>query len=355
MQPTNLTKAPSTINRDNPLIALASKDYGGIFVVELATGDRQKLEISGDKVINVIGWATNGCTLFVESEKQRIIKVDTKGKILGEISDINSLKLGSAIARIRISPDEQWIALVLGTGNQEFTSYEFQNLVTISSKGSNEIFKLTDGGVVNDVSWKFDFTMVAFADIDNDSIQQVFISSPNGSSKIQETHFNKKSLTIRSLKWSPTGEKIAFIIHNEERQESYIGIVETRDPDNVIFINSVIAVNEFFWLPNDRIIADILPSDNDPSKLADRAIAWFNSDTGQEVGRISPENLPGEDFQMPGLLANSDRIGFFSDNNFYAYDTSSMQIEKGFDMFADLRYWFSAPKVIEEESCNTPE
>lgn len=337
------------------MIALASKDYGDIFLVALGTGDRQRLEISGDTVINVIGWATNGCTLFVETEKQRIFKVDIKGNILGEIADINSLNLEAAIARIRISPDEQWMALILGTGNQEFTSYEFQNLVTISSQDSKEIFKLTEDGVVNDVSWKFDSTMVAFTDKDNDNIQQIFVSSPNGSNRAQLTHLNKMSLTIRSLKWSSTGEKIAFVILDEEKQESYLGIVETRDTDNLIFINSVIGVNEFFWLPNDRIIADILPSGKDPSKLADRAIAWFDSDTGQEVERISPENLPGEVFQLPSLLANSDRIGFFSDENFYAYDTSSMQIEKGFDMFADVRYWISAPKEIEEESCKTPE
>jgi hypothetical protein len=162
------------------------------------------------------------------------------------------------------------------------------------------------------------------------------------------------SLTIRSLKWSPTGEKIAFVIVDEQKHEGYLSVVKIGDTGDLISTTSVSSVNEFFWLPGDIIVADVLPSGKNPNKLADRVIAWFNSDTGQEVGRIDPANLPGGVFQFPAPLAYSNRIGFFTDGNFYAYDISSMQMEKGFDIFTDMRYWFSAPKTVEEASCKTP-
>lgn len=354
MQPTNFSNPTSTTIHKNVMIALVSKDYGATYLVTLGTGDRQKLEISGDTIINVIGWAIDGCGFFVETEKNRIIKVDNQGSVLGEIANINSLNLEAAITQIIVSPDEQWMALILGTGNQEFSNYEFQNLAIISSKDPKDIFKLTEDGVVNGVAWKSDSTMIAFTDIDNDNIQQIFVSSPNGSNRTQITHQNKKSLTIRSLKWSPSGQKIAFVVHNEENQESYLGIIEPSDSDNINYTYSVIGVNEFFWLPNGKIIADILPRGKDPNKLADRTITWFDSDTSQEVGRISSDNLPGEIYQMLGQLANSESIGFFSDGSFYTYDTTSMQLEKGFSMFTDVRYWISAPKEINEKSCKNP-
>lgn len=345
-----VTLTPSHITGDNVVMAVASKDQGGIFLVESATGQSQKLEISGDTFIDVIGWAANGCTLFVETEQQRIIRVDIKGNIVEEIADLSSLDAEGSKGRIKISPDEQWISLILGTGYHGYTSFQFQNLVTFASWNTEEKFKLTENDGANDVSWNLDSTAVAFTDKDNNNIYQIFASSPNGSNRAQITRLSRTSVVIKSLKWSPTGEKIAFVIRDEEKQEIYLGIVKTVDPDNLIFIPTVGGVNDFFWLSNDRLIADVLPSDM-PNTFENRAIVWFDSDTGQELGRLSARNLPGGMFLWLGPLADSDRIGFFSDWNFYTYDVSSLQMEKGFGMFTDIQYWISAPKAVEAESC----
>jgi len=351
LPPATFTKTPFSTVSKIPTIAIAGKDYGTIFLVNPDIGTPQQLDISGDTAVNVLGWVENGCSLYVETEKQRVLKLNISGNLVAELADIDSLNLDAAITKITISPDEQWIALILGTGNQGFSSYEFQNLVTVSLQNSKEIYKVTEDSVVTDSSWKFDSGMIAFTDKDNNNIQQIFVTSPSGSNRTQLTHLNMTDLTIRSLKWSPNGEAIAFVIVDEEKHESTLGIVETGDTNNLIVTASVIGVNEFFWLSNDRIMANVLPIGKDSTKLGDRAIAWFDSDTGQELGRISPENLPIEVFQLPGSLANSDQIGFFAHTNFYVYDTSSLQLEKGFDIFTDMRYWVSAPIAIESEDC----
>lgn len=335
------------------IVAVVAKDYGTIFLVEVDTGLRHKFDIQGETAINIYGWSNNGCSLIVETETDRIVKADIEGNIITDIVKVGKLNFEGEMIQTSISPDEKWIAIVSGTGNQEFTSYEFQNLVTFYVQNqSSEIYKLTNSGLVNGIAWSPDSNLLAYNDNDIHGVQQIFISHPSGSNKFQLTHFESEGLVIRSLKWSPSGEKIAFAVINEEMHESYLGLIEISSDNHLKYISSIAGVGEFWWASDDILVADILPSGKNPDKITDRAISWYDASTGEQIGKLDTTNLPNGSFEAPGPLAFSDKMGFFSNGGFYVFDMSSSQIEHIFNKFIDIRYWISGPQSDDIESCN---
>ena len=351
------TPTPSAVpdhsTQEGLMIGLAGKDYGALFLVKTATGDIQKLQISGDTTINIYSWSDNGCTLFVGTESARIIQVDIAGNVINEMINIEETALNGKLIQARISPDEKWAALIFGTGNHEFTSYEIQNLYTVSVTDEPfRVYELTNSGVTTAVAWKPDSSLIAYANDDEFGDKQIFISNPDGTNKSQLTHLDIPISFIRSVKWSPSGNKIAFVIVDEDAHKSYLAVTNILENDNLVYINSIIGVNEFWWASDDMLVADVLPRGADPNTIGSRTVSWYDSTTGVEIGKIDSEKLSNGVIETPGPLAPSDKIGFFLGDGFYSYDISTAQIERIFNKFTDSRYWISAPVIFNKEVCD---
>lgn len=338
------------------VVAVVGRDYGALFLVETETEEHRKLEIPGEFGINIYGWSIDGCTLFVGTETNRIVQVDVEGNIKDEIVRIDDLDLDGNVVQTKISPDEKWVAFLSGTGNHEYASYEFQNLITVSVQDQGtKTYPLTNSGLVNDMAWEPARNLIAYNDSDVHDVQQIFISNPDGSERIQLTHFVEQGFIIRSLEWSPTGEKLAFAIVEEDTNESYLSIVNVPFENSLINIASIVDVNEFWWTSNDIVVADVSSLGKNPNIMTDRDISWYNATTGEELGSLDLTELPNGIFELPGPLAFSNTTGFFSGDGFYEYDLSSLQIERIFSKFSDIRNWISRPGVYDSEICTIKE
>lgn len=339
-------------------IAIAGMDYGSLFLVEVETGIHRKLEVPNETGINIYGWSRDGCTLILGTETNRVILVDIESNIKKEILRADDININGNMmpATVSLSSDENWLAFISGTGHQEYATYEFQNLIVVSIQDQkHEVYQLTESGLVHGISWKPDSSVLAYNDIDIYGVQQIFISNPDGSDKLQLTRFDKEGFIVRSVQWSPKGEKLAFIVSEKVTDTDYLAIVDTSLNNKITFIRSVETLNRYWWAPNDIIIASILASDENQNKPTDESLSWYNAVTGEKLGELDSSGLPDGNFALPGPLMFSNKIGLFSDNRFYVYDISSSQMERMFDQFTDMRYWVSAPKAFDKKSCSGKE
>jgi WD40 repeat protein len=351
------TSLPATDDSSHLLeglyIAIAGRDHGSLFLVDVKTGIYQKLEIPGEIGINIYGWSKDICTLIVGTETNRIIQIDVNGSIKKEILQTDELDFNGRmiLTTVSLSSDENWLAFISGTGNQEYATYEFQNLIVVSVQGEEyKIYQLTNSGLINGVSWKPDSSALAYNDVDNNGIQQVFISNPDGSERLQLTHFDKEGFVIKSLQWSPTGEKLAFLVSEKEGNTNSLTIVDTSLSNKVTSIGPIAGIKEYWWSPDDVVVANILQTD--PNKPAEDALSWYSAMTGEELGKLDSSDLPDVNFALPGPLMLSNQLGFFSHNKFYVCDISSAQLIPTFNQFTDMRYWISAPKAFDKDSCS---
>jgi WD40 repeat protein len=348
-----------TDNSDKPseklLIVIAGMDYGSLFLVDVETGIHQNLEIPGETGINIYGWADDGCTLIVGTATNQIIRIDVNGEIKDEIIRIDDLEFDGEIIlpNLSLSPNGRWLAFLSGTGHREYATYEFQNLISISIQDKKyEVFPLTHSGLVNNFSWNPNDNSLAYNDVDKNGIQQVFLSDANGSGRVQLTDFFQEELIITSLQWSPTGEKIAMSVFEENVGASYLIIIDMSSGKKIIPIRVMTQVNEYWWAPNDTIVAKVLEN---PNQNPNKTLSWYSSTTGEKIGEFDSTVLTDEFFILPGPLTFSTSVGFFSNYDFYIYDISSSHTEQLFNQFTDIRYWISSPSKYDVEKCNVEE
>lgn len=333
-------------------MAIVGRDPGSLFLVEVKTGIYQKLEIQGETGINLYGWSEDLCGLIVGTESNRILQVDLNGNVRKEILKTDELDFEGHImlTTVLISPDENWLSFLSGTGEQGYATYEFQNLVVVSVQDQeHKIYQLTTSGLVNGASWKPNGSSLAYNDVDNHGVQQVFISNPDGSARLQLTHFDKEGFGIKSIQWSPAGDKLAFLVSETEGNTNSLTIVDTSLSDNGIFIEPMAEIKEFWWSSDDVVVASI--QEMDQNKPANDALSWYSAMTGEELGRLDSADIPDGNFALPGPLRLSNQLGFFSQNKFYVYDLSFAQLVPTFNQFTDIRYWISAPKAFDQEDC----
>jgi len=365
LKPTSPTDIPVIVSPEisfsqlpnSILVAVAGKDYGSLFLVNLDAGVHHKLMIPGKVGINIHGWSKDGCTLIVGTDTNHLIRIDVNGHIKEEILNINNINFDGKIilTSISISPDEQWIAFISGTGHQEYSTYEFQNLVTVPVyRQNNHIYQLTDRGLVSDFSWKPDGSFIAYVDVDTSNIQQVFTSEPDGSKLKQLTHFTLEDLKIKSLLWSPTGERIAIAIMEETTGVNYLVVMDANLDEKKIPVQLQLMEEtiEYWWTQNDIIVVKAPTTDNGLNTLASKTLSWYSGTTGEKLGELDLMLLSNQVIMLPGPLTNSGKVGFFSDHSFYIYDIFSLHIEKKFNQFADMRYWISSPSIYQGYRCN---
>ena len=336
-------------------IAMAGVDSGSLFLVDLGTGLHRKLEIPGETGVSIYGWSQDGCTLLVGTETQRMIRVDLDGHIREEISRLDGLDAGGSLmsTSMPLSPDEKWLAFLSGTGNQEYATYEFQDLVIVAAQDqASQVRRLTHSGIVNDYSWKPGADRIAYNDVDAQGIQQVFVSSPDGSERSQLTRFAKAGVVVRFLTWSPAGEKLAVLLFEEATDTSYLAVIDTSSDNKLMPIHSMVKVQEYWWSAEDVIAARAYEAAENSNANDHGRLTWYSASTGEKLGELDPTALPDGSFGLPGPLALPNRAGFFSDHAFYIYDLSSARLEKAFDQFVDLRYWIPAPKAFDAQQCS---
>jgi hypothetical protein len=114
-----------------------------------------------------------------------------------------------------ISPNTEWITYieVSGEWGMSYETAEVQNLYLLKNDDSQKQIptRLSNNGgaTPESTSWSPDGKYLAFTDLDNNGIRQIFIFDLIGNKKIQISSFTE-NLTIYQIHWSPDSSWLVF-------------------------------------------------------------------------------------------------------------------------------------------------
>jgi len=178
-----------------------------------------------------------------------------------------------------LSPSGQWIEYAVWSGDFYFNSAEFQNVEIIKIPNGNPIQITSAGGATSTGGvWSPVEDKVAFADLDQNGYQQLYIYIPEGVGKKEKmTNFSDPDIRIRTIIWSEQGDKLALIIDRENQKtnsEDELWLVDFQ-PVNVNKIGLpeefTIISSQLYWSDDGKIIVIFT---NDSS--GNFGINWIN-------------------------------------------------------------------------------
>jgi len=262
----NMTATPNfSAILDGKLIIV--RNFSTNYLEDLTTGHGFVFLAEG-RWVDVLQWRANGCTLIAGMD-DGIYEVNLQGEIVRpiftfdsfpEVSD-GTIHLTSSIHRYAyypLSPDDTWLAYLIGSGNIEDRGddlepyrYEYQNLETMSTDGTEGPYRLSQRGGVRRVAWSPDGQRLAFSDYDAEGISQLFVATRDGSNLEQLTSLTQPMEMGRIL-WSPDGERIALYVSQIDTWAiggTYI-IEKSADTFNVYE-----DIQAAWWRDNDSLIA----------------------------------------------------------------------------------------------------
>jgi hypothetical protein len=115
----------------------------------------------------------------------------------------------------KISSDEKWISYRIGTGefhdslNLDRVRYDVEYLLIQSIDGKQGPYQVSSGGSTIIWAWSPDSQRVAYGDVDEAGIHQVYAVDPDGSQRYQLTSFDVDH-KIEGLQWSPDSSRLAI-------------------------------------------------------------------------------------------------------------------------------------------------
>jgi hypothetical protein len=128
-------------------------------------------------------------------------------------------------------------------------------------------------------------------------------------------------------------------------------ILNTQASNELTPITHVVGVNGLWWANNVVLVADVNLQSAGPQNEAQRLLIWFDSNTGQEIGRFEASASPNQVIDFPGPLTGGEAVGFFAVDGFYVLDTATGTVLKKAD-FAEMGPWIVSPISFQGEgSC----
>ena len=323
------------------------RDFSTNYLEDITTGDGFIYWVE-DSWVDVLQWRGNGCTLIAGLD-EGIFEINLRGQIVRPIFTLNSFPhildgtpflpwSTNRYAYYPLSPDNSWIAYLIGSGNYEERGddiepfrFEYQDLETMSTDGTEGPYRLSFRGGVRRVAWSPDGSHLAFNDYDAEGISQLFIISRDGSNRQQLT-FNTQPLEMGKILWSPDGERIALDVY----QAGSIAL------GSAFVINLVHGATHTYenvrvrwWRDNDSLIAWHNTAQGNSS------IIVFNATTGEVVPLGNLWCYQMNPFGNPAMVGCMT-----SDNQFWVYDSMTHTQEQfpDFDPFLfDIQYFIAAP------------
>lgn len=267
-----LAPSPSTTATPNISAILDGKliivrNFSANYLEDLTTGHGFVFLAEGHWV-DVLQWREDGCTLIAGLD-DGIYEVNLHGEIVRPIFTFDSfpevsngtIVLPSSILRYAyypLSPDDSWLAYLVGSGNYEQWGddiepfrFEYQDLETISTDGTEGPHRLSLRGGVRRVAWSPDGQRLAFSDYDAEGITQLFISSRDGSNRRQLT-FNSQPIEMGKIFWAPDGERIALDVYQADSAALTEILIVELDNDTIHMYENL---GIHWWRDSDSLIA----------------------------------------------------------------------------------------------------
>ena len=344
------TPWPTNQYLHGPLVAYLAYDYefGKFYLLLLDVGSRQlrRLDVPwNDGFVNIL-WFQDGCQLFLDGKFY-----DLRGNLIRALPEFDPNRyhdneLFHTLAN-QLSPDGNWLAEELWYGGMLPYGPEFTDYGTVSLTDPNRTTRLTWHGTGGPIDWSLDSQWIAFSDLDEAGIPQVFRANPDGANRQQLTEYSKATQRITSLAWSPDSAMLAVGVDNrvnyeapyayDEIEEGWIDILEvntftaSRILDHELWNAGMITWN------NDAtelaVMADDLPVQG---SNGDR-MYWVNVDKAEIVHTLYFDDLPNSYRFRPWVpVGDLDHILIEGNSGTEVYHRLAGEFEQLGDLLADM-------------------
>lgn len=352
------TATPETL-LGQPLIAVMDHDSDDVTLVDLTTQSSRRLNFGAGRPVNsVLGWLRDGCEPVIVLEYQTedgfedvVTRIDLQGHILQTLFSTRQYQGDGKIYQMFLSPQGDQLAYVVGQGDLGYSRYAVQNLEVVSLENAMAAWRLTQGDGAWAVAWSPDGQRLAYTDYDANQVEQLYVSKPDGTERIQLTQLADSDLTFDSLKWSPDGQRIAFRTRPRivTSFRSSLGIVTVTAAAPPVYMQDIYGANIFWWPDAEMLMALALPESTGDDSTQE-ALFGFEADTGRVLNQRPRTDIPNQEMTFPKPL-RPEQIGFFSGPDFYVYDLSTDLFERRSEEVAlNIFSWSPAPAAFAGEA-----
>lgn len=316
-----------------------------VFLADPATGNLRVLEFTDAQKTTLVGLRDKGCSLLLRDENNRIAQFDLKGKLIREVIPAGWYSGPGASLSGVTSLDETWLAYITGQGAQAYAGFEWMDIET-RNLTTGATFRLTTHHGGRKKEWSPDGSWIAFSDFDPNGSTQVFIARPDGTEKKQLTNLDKNA-SISLLKWSPSGEKLAFGGASSEGASFGIISLNSIAPGYKTYLG--FAPRNLWWEGENTVILHTIQFDNDMTSHDQEAIILFDAANGQILDTLVDKDTPeGEIISSHSFTPGT--VAFFSSYSFFTYDFQTHTFTRHFDNYFNYTSWRFAPEDFPGET-----
>jgi hypothetical protein len=239
-----------------------------------------------------------------------------------------------------VSPSGEWISYkAVSDIGQSYADARVQNvrLVKADEAATNKPVEVTTSGRAwpAKVVWSPDGRYLAYADIDQNNITQIYIYEPETNKKKQISQFglDETDLYISDIKWSLDSSKLAFsAIFADENNGDLIfkkgkaGILDLHSGkiQSPEFNNLNPKIQQFWWGEEGNIIFLV------DSKSTGTFLVWYDTKTDTNLDQVKPSDLDStsEFYYTYPITTDLDAVGILLGDDTYIYKRNEKSFSK---------------------------
>jgi hypothetical protein len=318
--------SPMPVILNGPLIAFDAIDleseHGVILIFDTATGISRVItpEQVGGAIVG-FDWSQTGCNLFVAIQSSgtvQYVAVDLAENVSKPVSQPipSAIDEGSRYAWT-ISSTQEWIAFLLGFEKDE-EGFDFGFKDTWVIKNDQETgtpMALTHNSWTLEPEWSPSGDRLAFTNHDSVGIPQLYHSAPDGSDRVQVTHFLEPIDHIQGIRWSPDGQWLSFNTFNNggwplsSGQSSLWSVA--RDGQNLhqAQLGDFVVRQSSWWSVDSESYSAYVElwSEEISQGLLGSKIVWVNPQDGMIMHEFTPDKIK---FEQVFPIGGNEVIGF---------------------------------------------
>lgn len=308
-----------------PLIAFIASDAigkGYILILDSTTGSTRRFQWTANVPVLAEWWA-DGCGLnvtLITSSGVELVSTTLHNDKPQKVFSGGQRADGSFATWPVLSPDKKWVAYTVFSGKQQYLGAEFQNIEVAAVEDPDRPFILTKYGGAWKAAWSPHGEHLAYSDYDTAGAVQLYRSKPDGSERVQLTHFKMDGMTIGPARWSPQGDRIVFAVYQDDGTGS-VWIVSTDGSEQfeAAAKGAILETDDFWWDEDGLSFAFYAPK-NEKQSIGEDAIYWISIVNGEVLHVLeaskTTEGYIAQAFPVGGIRT----VGFTGSKGVFFYD-----------------------------------
>lgn len=350
------------------MVAIQAESYAaeayGLVLLDVTTGIFRYLWVQPpDIFVQGFNWTTDGCWFFTLSKRPEglnVDKVDLYGNLLSRTSfDIPPEDTERLITDWAPSPSGKWVAYIVHSGNRGLYFSDVQDVRAVPVDKNEPVPELLSHGGWNlEPNWSANGEFLAYNDVDESSVVQLFIYHTTSGNKHQLTDFSSSVSRITEILWSPNDDFLAFSANlNDELSLWSVPINggQARKAD----LRGLESSQILGWTSKgDSYVAKVKTEEFD-NITSNGEIVWIDAQTGDITNSVS---LIVEQIPLGTILPIDDsRLLLISEDDIIQFDTKAGNLnvigkspfgDPVFELIPDPRIRMGPPNFEGEELCS---